>query len=100
LSQQTTRGCIVLERPDLLIALVEKHAATDSTARQTALQELSIMETRTSQFSPGNEIPEQNLLYRIAKRLLFNDFGVYAGHDHSHTAAPGILANRRVEKSA
>ena len=27
LSQQTTRGCIVLERPDLLKTLVEKHHA-------------------------------------------------------------------------
>src|SRR5262245_3582456 len=41
LAQQTTRGCIVLERPDLLKALVEKHAARDSTARQTALAELA-----------------------------------------------------------
>src|SRR5262249_50429823 len=100
LSHQTTRGCIVLERPDLLKALVEKHRAVDSTARQTALQELAVMETRTSQYSPGHEIPEKNLLYRIAKRFLFNDFGVYAGHDHSRTAAPGILANKAMEKSA
>lgn len=92
LSQQTTRGCIVLERPDLLKVLIEKHGAVDSTARQTALQELSVMETRTSQYSPGNEIPEKNLLYRIAKRFLFNDFGLYAGHDHSKTSAPGILS--------
>ncbi len=100
LSQETTRGCIVLERPDLLKALVEKHSASDSTARQTALQELAVMETRTSQYSPGNEVPEKNLLYRIAKRFLFNDFGVYSGHDHSRTAAPGLLAARVLEKSA
>jgi MoaA/NifB/PqqE/SkfB family radical SAM enzyme len=100
LSQQTTRGCIVLERPDLLKALVEKHGARDSTARQTALAELAALETHTSQYSPGNEVPEKNLLYRIAKRFLFNDFGVYAGHDHSRTAAPGVLAARALEKSA
>ena len=35
--QQTTRGCIVLERPDLLKQLVEKHGAKDATARGTAL---------------------------------------------------------------
>ncbi len=92
LSQETTRGCIVLERPDLLKALVEKHSAPDSTARKTALDELGRMSVRTSQYSPGNEVPEKNLLYRIAKRFLFNDFGVYEGHDHSRTAAPGILA--------
>jgi MoaA/NifB/PqqE/SkfB family radical SAM enzyme len=92
LSQRTTRGCIVLERPDLLKVLVEKHAAKDSTARGTALQELGVMRTRTSQYAPGNEVPERNVLYRLAKRFWFNDFGVYDGHDHSQTAAPGVLA--------
>src|SRR6187399_1398502 len=61
LSQRTTRGCIVLERPDLLKDLVERHAAPDSTARGTALQELSVMQTRTSQYAPGNEVPERNV---------------------------------------
>jgi MoaA/NifB/PqqE/SkfB family radical SAM enzyme len=92
LSQQSTRGCIVLERPDLLKVLVEKHAARDSTARGTALQELAVMRTRTSQYAPGQEVPERNVLYRLAKRFWFNDFGVYDGHDHSKTSAPGVLA--------
>ena len=83
----------------------EQHRAEDLLEenrlyRQTALQELAVMETRTSQYSPGNEVPERNLLYRIAKRILFNDFGVYSGHDHSRTAAPGVLAGRLMEKSA
>jgi MoaA/NifB/PqqE/SkfB family radical SAM enzyme len=95
LSQQTTRGCIVLERPDLLKQLVEKHSAPDVTARKTALAELGAMTTRTSQYMPGGEIPERNFLYRIAKRFFFNDFGVYAGHDHSQTAAPGRLKAER-----
>ncbi|MFQ5730363.1 MAG: radical SAM protein [Planctomycetaceae bacterium] len=92
LSQQTTRGCIVLERPDLLKALVEEHAAPDGTARGTALAELESMQTRTSQFNPGNEIPEKSWLYRFAKKRWFNDFGVYDGHDHSQTAAPALVA--------
>src|SRR5207253_4777322 len=46
LAQQTTRGCIVLERPDLLRELVERHGARDSTARGTALAELSAMKVR------------------------------------------------------
>jgi MoaA/NifB/PqqE/SkfB family radical SAM enzyme len=95
LSQKTTRGCIVLERPDLLKELVEKHAAKDSTARGTALQELAAMRTRTSQYAPGNEVPERNMLYRLAKRFWFNDFGVYDGHDHALTAAPGLLTSGR-----
>lgn len=91
LAQQTTRGCIVLERPDLLQQLVQRHAARDSTARGTALQELQAMSPRTSQYHPGHEIPERNLYYRLAKKFLFNDFGVYAGHDHSQTAAPFLV---------
>ncbi len=91
LAQSTTRGCIVLERPDLLKALVERHEARDSTVRGAALAELEALTTRTSQYNPEQQIPEQNWLYRVAKRLWFNDFGVYSGHDHSRTAAPGIL---------
>jgi MoaA/NifB/PqqE/SkfB family radical SAM enzyme len=91
LAQQTTRGCIVLERPDLLKALVERHGAHDATMRGTALAELAAMRVRTSQYHPGHEIPEQSWVYRLAKRLWFSDFGVYRGHDHSHTAAPGLL---------
>ncbi len=92
--QQNTRGCIILERPDLLEDLVKKHGAKDSTFRKQAMQELQNLETRTSQYSPGNEVPEKSWVYRIAKKFFFNDFGVYQGTDHSQTAAPGIMANR------
>lgn len=73
-----TRGCIILERPDLVRQLVEKHGATDSTLRQTFLQELDSMTPRNSQWmSPGEEIPEKHPAYRWAKRLFFHDFGAY-----------------------
>ncbi|MHB8863689.1 MAG: radical SAM/SPASM domain-containing protein [Pirellulaceae bacterium] len=75
-----TRGCIVLERPDLLLALAEKHGAKDTTIRQTAFAELNAMQSRASQFNPGNEVPEKNLIYRLFKRLWFNDYGAYAEH--------------------
>jgi MoaA/NifB/PqqE/SkfB family radical SAM enzyme len=91
LAQSTTRGCIVLERPDLLKQLVKKHGARDATVRGTALEELEALEIRTSQYNPDNEIPERNWLYRLAKRYWFNDFGVYRGHDHDKTAAPRLL---------
>jgi MoaA/NifB/PqqE/SkfB family radical SAM enzyme len=92
LARSTTRGCIVLERPDLLKQLVEKHGAKDATVRGTALAELEAMEVRTSQYNPGNEVPEKNWLYRLAKRYWFNDFGAYRGHDHSGSSAPGLLS--------
>jgi MoaA/NifB/PqqE/SkfB family radical SAM enzyme len=95
LAVSTTRGCIVLERPDLLADLVERHQARDSTARGTALTELKRMTVRTSQYNPDHEVPERNWLYRLAKRYWFNDFGVYRGHDHGRGSAPSILAKQR-----
>jgi MoaA/NifB/PqqE/SkfB family radical SAM enzyme len=94
LARSTTRGCIVLERPDLLRQLVEKHAAKDSTVRGTALAELDAMTVRTSQFNPGNEIPEKSWLYRLAKRYWFYDFGAYRAQDHTRESAPAVLAGR------
>ena len=91
LAQSTTRGCIVLERPDLLKQLVERHRARDATARGTALAELAAMTPRRSQYNPDHAIPEKNWLYRFAKRHWFNDFGVYEGQDHSKTAAPAMV---------
>jgi MoaA/NifB/PqqE/SkfB family radical SAM enzyme len=72
-----TRGCIVLERPDLVKALAAKHGAADTTVRQTAVAELDSMIPRTSQHRPGEEIPEKHWMYRLAKKYFFNDFGVY-----------------------
>lgn len=77
---QATRGCVVLERPDLLKQLVDRHGARDTTVRQTAVAELEAMETRPSQYHPGCEIPERSWAYRIAKRFWFNDYGAYGKH--------------------
>jgi hypothetical protein len=77
LAASTTRGCIVLERPDLIEQLVDRHAARDTTARGTARAELDAMTPRTSQWDQGNEIPERNFVYRFAKKHWFNDFGAY-----------------------
>jgi MoaA/NifB/PqqE/SkfB family radical SAM enzyme len=77
LTAQHTRGCVVMERPDLLIQLAEKHKARDTTQRQTALAELRATEPRRSQYVPGAEIPERNLVVRLAKWFAFNDFGTY-----------------------
>jgi len=100
LARSTTRGCIVLERPDLLKKLVEKHGAKDATVRGSALAELEAMEVRTSQFNPGAEVPEKNLFYRLAKRYWFYDFGAYEGFDHGQTSAPGLLRARGTKSPA
>jgi hypothetical protein len=78
-----TRGCIVLERPVLLEEIIERHGARDTTARKTALAELAAMHSRQSQYDPDFAIPERSLVYRLAKRFWFNDFGAYRGMSQS-----------------
>jgi hypothetical protein len=85
-ARQAGRGCIVLERPDLLRELIQKHGARDTTARGTALAELERMSPRPSQWLPGYEIPESHWLYRLGKRLWFNDFGAYRAVRHEVAA--------------
>jgi MoaA/NifB/PqqE/SkfB family radical SAM enzyme len=82
LSARHTRGCVVLERPDLVKELVVKHGARDTTARGTALAELEAMTPRFSQWLPGEEIPEQHWLYRLLKKYWFNDFDAYRHVTH------------------
>ena len=77
-SAQATRGCVVLERPDLVRDLVVKHGAKDSTQRGTAMRELETLSPRNSQHDPGNEVPEENWAYRFAKRHWFFGFGAYS----------------------
>jgi MoaA/NifB/PqqE/SkfB family radical SAM enzyme len=94
LSAKATRGCVVMERPDLVKELVLKHGARDTTARGTAMAELEAMQPRFSQYLPGEEIPEKHWMYRLAKRYWFNDFGAYrtANHDVA-TAARRLKTN-------
>ena len=77
LSGRATRGCVVLERPDLVKELVLKHGARDTTVRGTAFAELEAMTPRYSQWLPGEEIPERHWMYRLAKKHWFGDFGAY-----------------------
>ena len=74
---KATQGCIVLERPDLLKQVVQRNSARDTTLRQRAMPELEQMESRPSQYNPGNELPEENWAYRFAKKHWFFGFGAY-----------------------
>ncbi|QGJ71237.1 Pyrroloquinoline quinone biosynthesis protein PqqE [Planctomycetales bacterium 10988] len=75
---QETRGCVILERPDILQNLMQKHGAKDSTARQQIASELAAIQPRPSQWDPEVAIPEKNPFYRWAKKFFYHDFGVYA----------------------
>ena len=77
----STRGCIALERPDLINKLVDAHSAKDTTARKSALAELQAAGKHPSQYSPELEpVPERSWAYRIAKKIAFHDYGVYQTH--------------------
>ena len=75
---QATRGCIVLERPDLLKDIVTRYGGHDTTARKTAMAELEAMRPTGSQHIPGKELPEEKWLYRFAKKYWLFGFGAYA----------------------
>src|ERR1041384_871296 len=88
ISAAHTRGCVVLERPDLVKQIVLKHGARDTTARGTAMAELEAMTPRFSQWLPGQEVPEKHWMYKLAKKYWFHDFGAYrnVAHDASKKA--------------
>ncbi|MEZ6052641.1 MAG: radical SAM/SPASM domain-containing protein [Planctomycetaceae bacterium] len=76
-SAQATRGCVVLERPDLVQELVTRHGARDTTQRQSALVELKALSPRNSQHNPEETVPEKHWLYRFAKKHWYFGFGAY-----------------------
>src|SRR5438093_53977 len=86
LSAKVTRGCVVLERPDLIKELVIRHGARDTTARGTALAEIEAMRPRFSQWLPGEEVPERHWMYRLTKKYWFCDFGAYRNVAHDAEA--------------
>ena len=47
-------------------------------AAKARFAELAAMEPRPSQYDPGNEVPEDHWLYRVAKRYWFFGFGAYS----------------------
>ncbi len=94
LTAQETRGCVVLERPDLVKQLVIKHGARDTTARGTAMAELETMTPRFSQWLPGEEVPEQHWMYRLSKKFWFSDFGAYRNVSHDAEAKARELKSK------
>jgi MoaA/NifB/PqqE/SkfB family radical SAM enzyme len=75
---KATRGCVLLERPDLVAQVVARHGARDTTGRQRGMEELASLAPRGSQHSPGHEMPEEHWAYRFAKKHWFFGFGAYA----------------------
>ncbi|MEX1041188.1 MAG: radical SAM/SPASM domain-containing protein [Pirellulaceae bacterium] len=77
---ENTRGCIVLERPDLLRQFADRHQAKDTTARHQAYEELDALKSNPSQYHPGSEIPEKSWAYWLVKKFAYHDYGMYGKH--------------------
>jgi len=73
----TTSGCILMERPELLLQTMHEFDAIDSSGRQTAYAELARMKAYASHSMPGKEIPEDYWLYKLAKKYWFFGLGAY-----------------------
>lgn len=77
MTAESSRGCILLEDPEKLVSFLEKHQATDTTSRGTVLDEYRKMTPVAGHNQQGQEIPEQNTLYKLVKKKYFFGFGAY-----------------------
>ena len=77
MTAETSRGCILLENPQKLAEFLEKHQATDTTSRGTVLKEYKEMTSLAGHNMEGEEIPEQSIFYKLAKKKYFFGFGAY-----------------------
>jgi hypothetical protein len=73
---ERTRGCVILEHPQELLAYLKSHGAEDTSGRD-AYGELAASQARTSHHLPGEEIPEDYWVYRFLKKQLFFGMGGY-----------------------
>lgn len=78
MTAETSRGCILLENPSKLADFLVKEGAFDTTSRQTVMEELKKMTPCAGHNMPaGEEIPEENAIYRYIKKHYFFGFGAY-----------------------
>lgn len=71
-----TSGCIIMEDPEWLVALVEKYDAEDTSGRGNELERLKAMPKVPSHGS-GIPVPEKGWIYRFAKKRAFFGLGAY-----------------------
>jgi MoaA/NifB/PqqE/SkfB family radical SAM enzyme len=76
-ASRTTRGCVIMEHPELLRAFLQAQNARDSSGRGTGYAELAAMCPHVSHHVPSQEIPEKSAAYRFAKKHWFFGFGAY-----------------------
>ena len=74
---EATRGCIIMENPQLMTRILQGYEVKETTTRGTAMQEYMGMTTLPSHNMNNCPIPEQSRPYRWLKRHYFFGFGAY-----------------------
>ncbi|MCS2857098.1 radical SAM protein [Parabacteroides distasonis] len=77
MTAETSRGCILLEDPGKMWRFLEQQGAIDTTTRGTVREEYQKMNPVPGHDMEGEEIPEQNVFYRLLKKKYFFGFGAY-----------------------
>lgn len=74
---QTSRGCIVMENPELLVKILQGYELRDTTTRGTVMKEYTNLTKIHSHDMNTDAIPELSGPYRWLKRHYFFGFGAY-----------------------
>ena len=74
---RATRGCILMENPQMMTQLLQGHDVQETTTRGTAMKEYACMTGLPSHNMDMNPIAEQSRPYRWLKRHYFFGFGAY-----------------------
>lgn len=77
MTAEDSRGCILMENPKKLAQYLRDSGATDSTSRQTVLEEYESMSHVPGHDMGDEAIPEMSIPYRWLKKNYFFGFGAY-----------------------
>lgn len=77
MTAETSRGCILLENPQKMLAFLEQWQAVDTTSRGSVREEYAAMQVVAGHDMEGEEIPERSAIYKMLKKRYFFGFGAY-----------------------
>ena len=77
MTAETSRGCILLENPQKMLAFLEQWQAVDTTSRGSVRDEYAAMQVVAGHDMEGEEIPERSAIYKMLKKRYFFGFGAY-----------------------
>lgn len=76
-SAADSRGCIIMDNPELLADIVNSNEAVNTGGRVSDTSEITAVPRCCSHNIPGSEVPETYWPYRLAKKYWFFGFGAY-----------------------